>query len=111
MGCHAFLQGIFPTQGSNPHLLCLLHWQVCSLPLAPPGKPRESTVDLKASLTHHQFPKLGEQGMFVDWDLVLLPRSAFLVYCSQKLIAPPPVLFFLFHKKISLRLLQSYFLS
>ena len=20
--------GIFPTQGSNPHLLCLLHWQV-----------------------------------------------------------------------------------
>ena len=24
-GCHFFLQGIFPTQGSNPHLLCLLH--------------------------------------------------------------------------------------
>ena len=23
VGCHAFLQGIFPTQGSNPHLLCL----------------------------------------------------------------------------------------
>ena len=22
------LQGIFPTQGSNPHFLCLLHWQV-----------------------------------------------------------------------------------
>ena len=21
------LQGIFPTQGSNPHLLCLLHWR------------------------------------------------------------------------------------
>ena len=33
------LQGIFPTQGSNPHLLCLLHWQADSLPLAPPGKP------------------------------------------------------------------------
>ena len=26
--CHGFLQGIFPTQGSNPHLLCLLQWQV-----------------------------------------------------------------------------------
>ena len=26
-GCHALLQGIFPTQGSNQHLLCLLHWQ------------------------------------------------------------------------------------
>ena len=35
-----FLQGIFPTQGLNPHLLCLLHWQAGSLPLAPPGKPK-----------------------------------------------------------------------
>ena len=31
--------GIFPTQGSNLCLLCLLHWQVDSLPLAPPVKP------------------------------------------------------------------------
>ena len=31
--------GQFPIQGSNPHLLCLLHWQAGSLPLAPPGKP------------------------------------------------------------------------
>ena len=31
--------GIFPTQGLNPCLLCLLHWQVGSLPLVPPGKP------------------------------------------------------------------------
>ena len=37
VGCHALLQGIFPTQGANPCLLCLLHWQVGSLPLAPPG--------------------------------------------------------------------------
>ena len=27
------------TQGSNPHLLRLLHWQADSLPLAPTGKP------------------------------------------------------------------------
>ena len=25
MGCHSFLLGIFPTLGSNPCLLCLLH--------------------------------------------------------------------------------------
>ena len=31
--------GIFPTQGSNSYVLCLLHWQVNSLPLVPPGKP------------------------------------------------------------------------
>ena len=27
-------RGIFPSQGWNPHLLCLLHWQAGSLPLA-----------------------------------------------------------------------------
>ena len=37
-GCHFLLQGIFPTQGSNPCLLCLLHRQANSLPLAPPRK-------------------------------------------------------------------------
>ena len=39
VGCHALFQGIFPTQGLHPHLLCLLHWQVGSLPSEPPGKP------------------------------------------------------------------------
>ena len=32
-------QGILLTQGSNRSLLCLLGWQVGSLPLVPPGKP------------------------------------------------------------------------
>ena len=36
VGCHALLQGIFPTQRLNQLLLCLLHWQAGSLP---PGKP------------------------------------------------------------------------
>ena len=36
-GCHALLQGIFLTQGLNPHLLRLLYWQ--TLPLVPSGKP------------------------------------------------------------------------
>ena len=39
VGCHALLQGIFPTQGSGPSLSCLLLWQAGSLPLVPPGKP------------------------------------------------------------------------
>ena len=39
LGSHALLQGIFPTQGSNPSLLCLLYWQADSLPLVPAGKP------------------------------------------------------------------------
>ena len=40
VGCHLLLQGIFPTQESNPRLLWLLHWQAGSLPLAPSGKPK-----------------------------------------------------------------------
>ena len=39
-GCH-FLQGIFPTQGSNSCLLPLLHWQVGSLSLVPLGRLAE----------------------------------------------------------------------
>ena len=31
VGCHFLLQGIFPTQALNPHLL---HWQAASLPLS-----------------------------------------------------------------------------
>ena len=33
------LQGIFLTQGLNPCLLHVLHWQEDSLPLVPPQKP------------------------------------------------------------------------
>ena len=36
MGWHFLLQGIFPTQGSNPQFLCLLYWQVDSLPMCHP---------------------------------------------------------------------------
>ena len=39
-GLLALLQAIFPTQGSNPCLFHLLHWQVGSLLLAPPYLPQ-----------------------------------------------------------------------
>ena len=37
-GCHFFLQGVFAVQELTLWLLHLLHWQVNSLPLVPPGK-------------------------------------------------------------------------
>ena len=56
--CHALLQGIFLIQGLNPHLLCLLHWQVGSLPLVPPGKPRaelySSVHEVQKSIITHK---------------------------------------------------------
>ena len=50
VGCLALLQGIFPTQGLNPRLLCLLHWQASSLPLVPPGKPLSKATQLITDL-------------------------------------------------------------
>ena len=43
VGCHVIRQEIFPTQGSNPCFLHLLHWQVDSFTTVPPGKPHSAT--------------------------------------------------------------------
>ena len=51
VGCHAVLQGIFPTQGWKLHLSCLLLRQEGSLPLVSPGKPYEQIA------TNMQTPK------------------------------------------------------
>ena len=48
VGCHALLQGIFLSQGSN---LCLLHWQEDSLLLRHQGNLVTSMPDVKGSLT------------------------------------------------------------
>ena len=53
IGCHLLLQGIFPTQGLNPCLLCLLHWQVDSLPLIHLGIPN---------------PELGPVSNRIKWE-------------------------------------------
>ena len=75
MGCHFLLQGTFPTQGSNPRLLCLLNWQEDFLLLAPPGKsiyPFSSVAELCPTLcnpmdcstpafpVHHQLLELAQ---------------------------------------------------
>ena len=46
--------GILQPQGSNPHLLCLLHWQAGSLPLAPPGKSKNVDTEVKHSISSVQ---------------------------------------------------------
>ena len=54
VGCCTLLQGIFPTQGLNLSLLCLLHGQVgffCFLfflPLVPPGSVAKRIKIMKA---------------------------------------------------------------
>ena len=55
MGCHALLQGIFLTHGSNIHLLHLLPWQVSSLTLVPLGKPSYGLKPIKCGFNSSFF--------------------------------------------------------
>ena len=48
VGYHFLLQGLFQAQGLN-HVSCLLHWQVGTFPLAPPGKPSTCNFITKLS--------------------------------------------------------------
>ena len=58
VGCHALLQGIFPTQGWNPGLLPLMHLQVGSLPLTPSVKPQVGTwIPLVLPMNHIHLSK------------------------------------------------------
>ena len=50
------LQGIFLTQGLNPHSLCVMHWQVGSLPLVLPGKPQECSLNhIKSTIIYYAY--------------------------------------------------------
>ena len=86
MGCHFLLQRIFPTQGSNLHLLHVLHWQADSLA---PGKPlfaSRSVLDLCAQSLQF-YPTLCDP---VDCShQAPLPMGFFWQYWSG-LSSPPP---------------------
>ena len=67
----AFFQGIFPIQGSNQHLLCLLHWHVGSLPLAPLGSHQ---IPIAKHTCNYCVPCLN----ITCWsEMILLPSSQF----------------------------------
>ena len=65
VGGHALLQGIFPTQGSNLPLLCLLHWQAGSLPLAPPMEMQWNQSLQSFVKQCHLAPKISAVGVQV----------------------------------------------
>ena len=47
--------GDLPNPGVEPHLLCLLHWQAGSLPLAPPGRVVLNTTTHETKITFFFF--------------------------------------------------------
>ena len=70
-------RGIFPTQGSNPHRLSLLHWQAGSLPIALAGKSQpQSAVALGLSALTQSLPQvsaLAGKGLQQDGGPYTLP--------------------------------------
>ena len=99
--------GIFLTQGSSQYLLCLLHWQVGSLPLAPASQlcPCISSVQFSSvqfshsvvsdSLQPHELQhagppihhKLPEFTQLMPIELVM--PSSRLILCHPLLLLPP----------------------
>ena len=68
VGCHDFLQGIFPTQGSNPSLL---YCRRILLPSEPPGKPKNTGLGSLSLL----------QGIFQTQELNwVLPHCWWILY-------------------------------
>ena len=83
-GLHVLLQVIFLTKGSNLSLLCLLHWQAGSLPLAPPGKPG----NVLSFYSVHLSPKLSPYGTHCLYHssslhYISTSKCAFFILSSQ----------------------------
>ena len=68
VGCHALLQGIFPTQGSPT-------FQADSLPSEPPGKPKNTRVGSLSLLQRIFLTQESNWGLLhCRWILYLLPN-------------------------------------
>ena len=80
VGCQALLQGIFLTQGSNPQLLCLLHWQVGSIawPKKKKKKKKKKGTSLEVQWLRLCLP------MQVVWVWSLAGEPRFHLPCSQE---------------------------
>ena len=74
--CHFLFQVIFLTQGSNPCLLCLLHWSADLLPLSHLWLPLRNFVSLLSDLHEMSFgisPSPGYPCIF--WHISFLLSS------------------------------------
>ena len=79
VGCHALLQWIFPTQGSNPSLL---YWQVDSLLSEPPGKTQTSLSLFKYK--SFSMLNIGHWAwlFLLFFPLLLSPDTQYYIFCS-----------------------------
>ena len=59
---------MFLSQGFNSCLLCLLHWQAGSLPLAPPGKPNNKLGRNRVSSSGEYHVKIRFPNLIAHWN-------------------------------------------
>ena len=94
VGCYALLQGIFPTQGSNLHLLHLLHWQVGSLPPAPPASVQFSSFAQSCPTLcdpmNRSMPGLPVHLQFLEFTQTHVHRVGDAIQPSYPLSSPSP---------------------
>ena len=94
VGCHTLLQSIFPSQESKLCLLCLLYWQVGSLPLVPPGSVQFSSV-AQACLTlcdpmNRSTPGLTVHHQLLEFTQTHVHRVGDAIQPSHPLSSPSP---------------------
>ena len=59
-------------------LFCLLHWQAGSLPLAPPGKPRLSYLELNILFHNNSLETHWNPDKMVLWDKQYFSKPSFI---------------------------------
>ena len=95
MGWCALLPEICLTQGSNLHLLCLLHWQPGSLPLMPAWKPiirlaGNNIISKNSKVSYMQKKNLLIQQIFTECVLYLMSSLLLLMLFSRKVVFAIP---------------------
>ena len=87
IGCHFLFQGIFPTQGSNPHLLSLLHWQVDSLPLSYLGSPNKKIAQFNTMSKRLKADIIEEDTQVIKnpWKLIKIRNVLCWIMASQEI--------------------------
>ena len=64
VGCHFLHQGIFPTQGSNPHFLCLLHYRQILYLMSHQGSPLYINIACRAWFLPAQEHQLSQKWLW-----------------------------------------------
>ena len=92
------VHGIFPTQGSNPHLSHLLHWQTGSVQLEPPNTVQFSSVQLLCHVQLFVTPwtsayqaslsNTNSQSLLKLMSIMLVMPSNHLILCHPLLLLP-----------------------